>query len=90
MSREPVTHVPADSSAGETLREFTHSFACGASTDLPFRFIERLPDAEAAEFLRSLLEKPGQTKDRAVPALCDTEGQREEEAAGALGPGERE
>ncbi len=40
----------------ETLEEFRASFAYGSRTDLNFKFLKSLSDAEAAEFLRRALE----------------------------------
>jgi len=48
---------------GETFAEFKDSFFYGRRTDLSFKFLEHLPEEEAAEFLRSLLEKLGETLD---------------------------
>jgi len=48
---------------GETLAEFKRSFAYGSRTDLLFKFIKNLSDRDAAEFIRSLLEKLGETLD---------------------------
>ncbi len=52
---------------GETIREFVASLAYGSRTDLAFKFLEKLPDDEAAEFLSSLLEKLGETVDDGDP-----------------------
>ena len=49
--------------SGETLEAFKASFAYGSRTDLLFKFIKNLEESEAAEFLRALLEKLGQTLD---------------------------
>ena len=40
----------------ETLEEFKGSFAYGSRTDLNFKFLKSLSDAEAMEFLRRALE----------------------------------
>ena len=47
----------------ETLAMFRKSFAYGSRTDLLFKFIKNLSDGDAAEFLRGLLEKLGETID---------------------------
>ena len=49
--------------AGETFAEFRGSFSYGTRTDLSFKFLKALSDEEGAEFLRSLLEKLGETID---------------------------
>ena len=47
----------------ETFAEFKDSFSYGTRTDLAFKFLKALPEEEAAEFFRSLLEKLGETVD---------------------------
>ncbi len=47
----------------ETLAMFRTSFAYGSRTDLLFKFMKNLSDDDAAEFLRGLLEKVGETID---------------------------
>jgi hypothetical protein len=47
----------------ETFAEFKNSFSYGSRTDLAFKFLKMLPEDEAAEFLRLLLEGLGQTID---------------------------
>jgi hypothetical protein len=47
----------------ETLAEFKDSFSYGSRTDLAFKFLKLLPEDEAGEFFRSLLEKLGETID---------------------------
>lgn len=47
----------------ETLAMFRKSFAYGSRTDLLFKFMKNLSDDDAAEFLRGLLEKVGETLD---------------------------
>ncbi len=54
--------------AGESLAEFKASFHYGSRADLLFKFLKNLPEAEAAEFLRGLLEKLGETIDDGDPA----------------------
>ncbi|MBI3994210.1 MAG: hypothetical protein HY342_13130 [Candidatus Lambdaproteobacteria bacterium] len=62
-SHGSVEAVTTDSTSPETLEAFKNSFSYGSRTDLLFKFLKRLPDAEAAEFLRALLEKLGETVD---------------------------
>lgn len=47
----------------ETLREFLDSFSYGSRNDLLFKWLKRLPEEEAGEFLRGLLEKLGESVD---------------------------
>ncbi len=47
----------------EAFASFCDSFAYGSRSDLLFKFLKRLPAAEAAEFLRGLLERLGDTID---------------------------
>ena len=49
----------------ESFEEFKNSFAYGSRSDLSFKFLKRLPQHEAAEFLRVLLEEIGHTFDDA-------------------------
>lgn len=51
----------ADSPEKETLEAFKASFAYGSRTDLLFKFMGKLSEQDAAEFLRGLLEKLGHT-----------------------------
>lgn len=56
--------MPAMSdAAGETFAEFKDSFFYGTRPDLSFKFLEHMPSDEAAEFLRVLLQKVGETLD---------------------------
>ncbi len=54
-SPEPAT--------SESFAEFKNSFAYGTRTDLNFKFLKNLPDAEAAQFLQDLLHKLADTLD---------------------------
>lgn len=47
----------------ETMAMFRKSFAYGSRNDLLFKFMKNLSDGDAAEFLRGLLEKVGETID---------------------------
>lgn len=47
----------------DTFAGFKNSFAYGNRNDLLFKFIKRLPDGDAAEFMRGLLENLGETID---------------------------
>ncbi len=47
----------------ETLADFLSSFSYGSRSDLSFKFLARLSEAEAAEFLRRLLEEVGESFD---------------------------
>ena len=47
----------------ESFAEFKNSFAYGTRTDLNFKFLKNLPDAEAAQFFQELLYKLGDTLD---------------------------
>lgn len=64
-THEPAKSVrpaaPEEAVQGETLEAFKASFAYGSRADLLFKFIKNLDDADAAEFLRGLLEKLGDT-----------------------------
>ena len=48
---------------GETLEQFRRSFSYGARSDLGFKFLARLSDDDAAEFLRQLLAQLGDAFD---------------------------
>ncbi|HEY3291840.1 MAG TPA: glycine/sarcosine/betaine reductase selenoprotein B family protein [Anaerolineae bacterium] len=45
----------------ESFEHFKNSFSYGSRTDLNFKFLKNLPDAEAALFLQQLLDKLGDT-----------------------------
>src|SRR3990172_1612313 len=62
-SSSPQFSLATQAELPETLEAFKNSFSYGSRTDLLFKFLKRLPDAEAAEFLRALLEKLGATVD---------------------------
>ena len=47
----------------ETLEEFKNSFSYGSRSDLAFKFLKALPEADAGEFLRQLLDRLGETID---------------------------
>jgi hypothetical protein len=47
----------------ETFEEFKKSFSYGSRTDLNFKFLAGLPDAEAARFFQELLWKLGDAFD---------------------------
>ena len=47
----------------ESFEEFRRSFSYGSRSDLNFKFLKSLPDDEAAEFLRQLLEELGDSYD---------------------------
>lgn len=49
--------------AGESFADFRRSFSYGSRSDLSFKFLRHLPDAEAAEFLRAVLEELGDAYD---------------------------
>jgi hypothetical protein len=49
--------------AAESFAEFKNSFFYAGRTDLLFKFMKNLPDAEAAEFLHGLLARLGETVD---------------------------
>ncbi|MDJ0954978.1 MAG: glycine/sarcosine/betaine reductase selenoprotein B family protein [Acidimicrobiia bacterium] len=56
----------------ESFAEFRESFSYGTRSDLSFKFLKSLPDAEAAEFLRRLLEEVGETYDTGdIAAIID-------------------
>jgi hypothetical protein len=42
----------------ETFAEFKTSFSYGSRTDLNFKFLKGLPEAEAAQFFQDLLTRP--------------------------------
>lgn len=44
---------------GETFEEFKNSFSYGSRSDMNFKFLKSLPEAEAAEFFSALLWKLG-------------------------------
>lgn len=48
---------------GETFEQFRTSFSYGSRNDLNFKFLKSLPDDEAAEFLRVLLDRLGDAYD---------------------------
>lgn len=48
---------------GETFEEFRRSFHYGSRSDLHFKFLAKLSDADGAEFLRQLLERLGDAFD---------------------------
>lgn len=48
---------------GESFADFKNSFFYGSRTDLLFKFMKNLPDAQAAEFLHGLLARLGETVD---------------------------
>ncbi|MBT8166372.1 MAG: hypothetical protein HKO63_00765 [Acidimicrobiia bacterium] len=47
----------------ETFEEFRRSFSYGSRSNLDFKFLKSLPDDEAAEFFRQLLEELGDAYD---------------------------
>jgi len=47
----------------ETFQQFRASFSYGSRNDLNFKFLKSLPDAEAAEFFRRLLDALGDAYD---------------------------
>jgi len=47
----------SDTQAHETFAEFKNSFSYGSRTDLNFKFLKQLSDADAADFLQDLLWK---------------------------------
>jgi len=47
----------------ETFEEFRRSFSYGSRSDLNFKFLKSLPDDQAAEFFRQLLEELGDAYD---------------------------
>jgi hypothetical protein len=47
----------------ESFSEFKTSFSYGSRSDLSFKFLKSMPDDEAAEFLRRLLEEVGDAYD---------------------------
>ncbi len=49
--------------AGESFEDFRRSFSYGSRNDLDFKFLKSLPDDEAAEFLRLLLERLSEAYD---------------------------
>lgn len=56
----------------ETLEDFKNSFSYGSRNDLSFKFLKRLPPADAAEFFRLLLREVGELFDGGTPeALID-------------------
>jgi hypothetical protein len=48
---------------GESFEDFRRSFSYGSRTDLDFKFLTSLPDDEATEFLRVLLDRLGEAYD---------------------------
>ena len=58
--------------SGETLEDFKNSFSYGSRNDLSFKFLKRLPPADAAEFFRLILLEIGELFDGGTPqALID-------------------
>ncbi len=56
----------------ESFAEFRTSFSYGTRSDLSFKFLKSLPDTEAAEFLRRLLEEIGESYDTGdIAAIID-------------------
>lgn len=51
----------------ETLGEFKDSFAYGSRNDLSFKFLKRLSEADAAEFIRQVFTEIGEMFDDAAP-----------------------
>ena len=62
-ANQSEVRAPAMEQRLETLAEFRASFAYGSRTDLLFKFLKRLSDDEAAEFVRALLEGLGESAD---------------------------
>lgn len=56
-----------DASLPESFEAFRKSFFYGSRTDLNFKFLKSLTDAEAAEFFQGLLSKLGDTIDDGDP-----------------------
>ncbi|MDT8341181.1 MAG: glycine/sarcosine/betaine reductase selenoprotein B family protein [Longimicrobiales bacterium] len=54
---------PRKDPSGESFADFRDSFSYGARTDLSFKFLKHLPEAEAAELLRALLDALGDAYD---------------------------
>lgn len=69
----PQETAPQEAGAeAETMEMFRKSFFYGSRGDLLFKFMKNLSDADAAEFLRGLLEKVGETiDDGGVERLLD-------------------
>lgn len=59
----PPVSEPGTDDVGESFEEFRMSFSYGSRNNLNFKFLKSLPDAEAAEFLRVVLERIGQAYD---------------------------
>lgn len=64
-SKEDELHMTTSPEpvASESLAEFKNSFAYGTRTELNFKFLKNLPDADAAQFFQGLLHKLGDTLD---------------------------
>ena len=64
--------LPAAAS-GETFEEFRRSFSYGSRTDLNFKFLKSLSDADAAEFFATVLQQLGDAYDTGdVTPLIET------------------
>ena len=60
---QPLESARAPETKPESFREFLDSFAYGGRNDLLFKWLKRIPEEEAGEFLRGLLEKIGESID---------------------------